>query len=207
MLVEQWFDVRLVCPDTDDEVPIGQVGELMIRHKFPWTINTGYVGMPGQTVEAWRNLWFHTGDALRRDEQGWYYFVDRLKDALRRRGENISSYEVELPISEHPAISEVAVVAVPADADGGEDEVKACIILKPGHSVTPKEMFEWCARRIPGFAVPRYFEFMSEFPRTPSHKVQKSLLRAAGVTASTWDRVRAGLRTEEELRRANRKQC
>jgi crotonobetaine/carnitine-CoA ligase len=177
----------------------------MIRHKTPWTLNAGYVGMPDKTVEAWRNLWFHTGDGVRRDEQGWYYYVDRLKDALRRRGENISSYEVERPIAEHPAVAEVAVVAVPADMDGGEDEVKACVILKPGQTATPEELFDWCLSRLPGFAVPRYIELVGQFPRTPSEKVQKNILRAAGVTAATWDRVQAGRLTPDEARRAGRK--
>ncbi len=205
LLLDQWFDVRLVAADTDEEVPVGAVGELMIRHKTPWTLNAGYVGMPDKTVDAWRNLWFHTGDGVRRDEQGWYYFVDRLKDALRRRGENISSYEVERPIAEHPAVAEVAVVAVPADMAGGEDEVKACVILRPGQSVTAEALFDWCESRLPGFAVPRYIEFVSQFPRTPSEKVQKNVLRAAGVTATTWDRVRAGRLTGDEARRAGRK--
>ncbi|MCK9285369.1 MAG: AMP-binding protein [Rhodocyclaceae bacterium] len=205
LLLDQWFDVRLVAPDSDEEVPVGQVGELMIRHKTPWTLNAGYVGMPDKTVEAWRNLWFHTGDGVRRDEQGWYYYVDRLKDALRRRGENISSYEVERPIAEHPAVAEVAVVAVPADMDGGEDEVKACVILKPGQTATPEELFDWCLSRLPGFAVPRYIELVGQFPRTPSEKVQKNILRAAGVTAATWDRVQAGRLTPDEARRAGRK--
>lgn len=190
LLVEQWFDVRVVDPETDEEVAVGAVGELVIRHQQPWTLNAGYVGMPEKTFEAWRNLWFHTGDAVRRDAQGWYYYVDRIKDSLRRRGENISSFEIERPIAEHPAVADVAVVAVPADADGGEDEVKACVILKPGQHLAAEELHLWCQERMPGFALPRYIEFMSVFPRTPSEKIQKNVLRAAGVTADTWDRLK-----------------
>ena len=90
LLVSDWFEIQLVDPETDQEVPVGQVGEMVVRSKHPWTLSSGYYGMPEKTVEAWRNLWFHSGDALRQDEEGWYYFVDRYKDALRRRGENIS---------------------------------------------------------------------------------------------------------------------
>lgn len=205
LLIEQWFDIRIVDPDTDQEVPPGTVGELVLRHKTPWIINAGYVSMPEKTMEAWRNLWFHTGDGVRRDEGGWYYYVDRLKDALRRRGENISSYEVEAPLREHPAVAEVAVVAVPADQEGGEDEVKACVILQPGQSVTPEALIEWAEPRLPAFAVPRYIEFMAEFPKTPSEKVQKNLLRKTGITPATWDRVEAGALLQGERENAARK--
>ena len=204
LLLTQFFEVRLVDQETDMEVPRGEVGELMLRHKTPWTINSGYISMPEKTAEAWRNLWFHTGDGVRQDEEGWFYFVDRLKDALRRRGENISSYEVEGPIREHPAVAEVAVVAVPAE-EGGEDEVKACVILTPDQSVTPEALIEWCDGRIPGFAVPRFIEFVDEFPKTPSEKVRKNVLRAAGINAATWDRVKAGVLLKEERDKAAKK--
>ena len=131
LLAADWFEARLVDPETDQEVPVGSVGELVIRYKHPWTSSMGYYGMPEKTLEAWRNLWFHTGDALRRDADGWYYFVDRYKDTLRRRGENISSYEVEQVILGHPAVAECAVVGVPADFEAGEDEVLA-VVVAPG---------------------------------------------------------------------------
>ena len=113
-------------------MPEGEVGELLVRHKVPGIMTSGYLGMPEKTVETWRNLWFHTGDALRRDAEGWYYFVDRVKDALRRRGENISSFEVESVVRSHPAVAECAVIGVKADEAAGEDEVKACVILREG---------------------------------------------------------------------------
>ena len=203
--LEQFFEIRLVDPETDEEVATGEVGELMLRHKTPWTINVGYVSMPEKSAEAWRNLWFHTGDGVRRDAEGWYYFVDRLKDALRRRGENISSYEVEAPIREHPAVADVAIVAVPCDMEGGEDEVKACIILKPGESASPEELIQWCDGRIPSFAVPRYIEFMNEFPKTPSEKVRKNVLRSSGINDDTWDRVKAGVTLSDERDKAAKK--
>jgi crotonobetaine/carnitine-CoA ligase len=187
LAVAEWFDIQLVDPETDQEVPVGQVGELVVRSRFPWTLSSGYYGTPEKTVEAWRNLWFHTGDALRRDEEGWYYFVDRYKDALRRRGENISSYEVEQAILAHPAVLECAVIAVPAPIEAGEDEVMACLVV--AQHVDPHEIWEFCTTRLPAFAIPRYLRVMDSLPKTPSEKVQKAELRAAGVAAGTFDRT------------------
>lgn len=192
VLMDQWFEVRIADPETDEPVPEGEVGELLIRHKHPGTISSGYMGMPEKTLETWRNLWFHTGDALRRDENGWYYFVDRIKDALRRRGENISSFEVESVVRNHPQVAECAVIGVQADEAGGEDEVKACVMLAEGtDGLDFSDVIEWCEARMPGFMVPRYIEVMNDFPRTPSEKVQKKKLREAGVTPQTWDRLEA----------------
>lgn len=189
LLVDEWFDIRLVDPETDEEVPVGEVGELVVRPKVPWTICSGYFGMPDRTAEAMRNCWFHTGDGLRRDEEGWYYFVDRLKDSLRRRGENISSYEVEQGIVSHPAVVEVAAVAVPADAVAGEDEVLVAVVLAEGQSLTAEEFWAHCDERLPYFAVPRYVRFVAQLPKTPSEKVRKVELRDDGVTADTYDRT------------------
>jgi carnitine-CoA ligase len=187
LAADEWFDVRLVDPETDEEVPPGEIGELVIRPRVPFISSNGYFRMPERTVEAWRNLWFHTGDALRRDEEGWFYFVDRFKDALRRRGENISSYEIETSILSHPAVLECAVVAVPASSEAGEDEVMAHLITQG--ATTAEEIWEWCDGRVPGFAVPRYLRFVEELPKTPSQRVQKAELRAAGITRDTYDRV------------------
>lgn len=187
LAADEWFDVALVDPDTDEEVPVGAIGELVVRPKVPFICSNGYFNMPDRTVEAWRNLWFHTGDALRRDEHGWFYFVDRFKDALRRRGENISSYEVETAILSHPAVSECAVIAVPASTEAGEDEVMAYLITQA--ATTPDSVWEWCTNRIPGFAIPRYLRFVDELPKTPSQRVQKAKLRAAGIPVDTHDRI------------------
>jgi crotonobetaine/carnitine-CoA ligase len=197
-LLNDWYEVRLVDRETSEEISEGGVGELLLRPKQPGIITSGYFGMPEKTVEAWRDLWFHTGDAFRRDAEGWYYFVDRVKDALRRRGENISSFEVESVVRSHPAVMECAVVAVKADDDGGEDEVKACVVLKTGESLSFDEMIAWCDLRMPSHMVPRYLEVLAELPRTPSEKVRKTELRDAGVTPGTWDRVKAGVRLEHE---------
>ena len=189
VLVDQWFDVLLADPETDEPVAPGEVGELLVRPKVPNIICSGYSGMPEKTVEAWRNLWFHTGDAMRRDDEGWYYFVDRVKDALRRRGENISSFEVESVVRSHPAVDECAVVAAPAEEEGGEDEVKVCVVVGDGADFQPADLIAWCDARMPYFMVPRYIEVLESLPRTVSEKVQKKLLRERGVTPQTWDRV------------------
>lgn len=190
LAADEWFDVALVDPETDEEVPVGEIGELVIRPKVPFICSMGYFNMPDKTVEAWRNLWFHTGDALRRDEDGWFYFVDRFKDALRRRGENISSYEIETSVLAHPAVLECAVIAVPAASEAGEDEVMAYVITGGDEPTpSPEELWAHCDARIPSFAVPRYLRFVTELPKTPSQRVQKAKLRALGVTDDTHDRL------------------
>jgi crotonobetaine/carnitine-CoA ligase len=186
--VSDWFEVRLVDPETDEEVELGQVGEFVVRPKVPWTICSGYYNMPEKSLEAMRNCWFHTGDGLRRDEDGWYYFVDRLKDALRRRGENISSYELEQAILGHEAVAQCAVVGVPAEGIGAEDEVMAVLVVRPGVEVTAAELWSYFDERMPAFAVPRFLKFVDHLPTTPSGKLRKSVLREAGRT-DALDRV------------------
>ncbi len=191
LAVSDWFEIRLADPETDEEVPLGEVGELQIRSKEPWLINSGYYGMPEATAAARRNLWFHTGDGLRQDKDGWYYFVDRLKDCLRRRGENISSYEVERPILAHEAVADCAALGTPADEEAGEDEVGVFVIVKEGKTVTAEDIDAWVTGRMPEFLLPRYIQFVDSFPMTPSGKVQKAKLRALG-TKGAWDRQAAG---------------
>jgi crotonobetaine/carnitine-CoA ligase len=188
LLVSDYFEIRLVDPDTDEEVPTGELGELTVRPKVPFTTCAGYYAMADKSMEAFRNLWFHTGDGLRQDEDGWYYFVDRLKDAIRRRGENISSYEVEQAILEHPSVVECAVVAVPADQEAGEDEVMVFVVTDPDRSIDGAELWAFADQRLPYFAVPRYLSFVDGLPKTPSEKVQKAKLRELGVT-DALDRV------------------
>ncbi|WP_420620018.1 AMP-binding protein [Candidatus Poriferisocius sp.] len=188
LLNADWFDIRLVDSDTDEEVPVGEVGELIVRGRYPWTTCQGYFGMPDKTTEAFRNLWFHTGDGLRRDADGWYYFVDRLKDAIRRRGENISSYEVEQGLVSHPALAEVAAIGVPADQEAGEDEVMVFLVPEPGAEICAEEVWAYADKQLPAFAVPRYLRVIDELPKTPSEKVRKMVLREQGVDAETHDR-------------------
>jgi crotonobetaine/carnitine-CoA ligase len=189
LLASDWFEARLVDPESDEEVPVGTVGELVVRYKYPWTCSLGYYGMPEKTADAWRNLWFHTGDALRRDDEGWYYFVDRYKDALRRRGENISSYEVEQVLLAHPAVVECAVIGVAAGVEAGEDEVMAVVVADEGARASAVELWQFCEGKVPAFAIPRFVRFVDALPKTPSEKVQKAALREAGVTAETHDRT------------------
>jgi len=193
VLVDQFYEIRLADPETGLDVPEGQSGELLIRPKVPGIICREYLGMPEKTVEAWRDLWFHTGDGLRRDADGWYYFVDRVKDALRRRGENISSFEVEAGVRSHPAVIECAVVGVRADEAAGEDEVMAFVVLAEGAALDPAELARWAESKLPAFMVPRYIEYIAALPLTASEKVRKKELRERGIGAATWDREVAKL--------------
>lgn len=191
LLLDEYFDVQLVDPETDQPVETGTMGEYAIRPEIPSIMTPGYYGMPEKTVDAMKNCWFHTGDGLRRDEDGWFYFVDRMGDTLRRRGENISTYEVEQPLLEHPAVQEVAVVGVKAEEEGGEDEVKAWIVFEEGTEATPEELIRWSNDRMPYFMIPRYLEFVEELPKTENEKIQKAKLREWGNSADTFDRVAA----------------
>jgi len=183
------FEARVADAD-DAEVPDGEPGELLVRHREPWAYASGYDGLPEATAAAWRNLWFHTGDRLVRDRDGSFRFVDRLKDSIRRRGENISSYEVEQALLAHSDVAGAAVVPVPSDL--GEDEVLACVVAREGVELDPVELIRFCEPRLPYFAVPRYVDVLPELPVTASGKIEKYRLRERGVTASTWDRERTG---------------
>jgi crotonobetaine/carnitine-CoA ligase len=182
------FDVRIV-DDEDNQVPAGTPGEIVIRPRKPGVMFDGYWNQPEQTLKVMRNLWLHSGDIGKFDEDGFFYFVDRKKDYLRRRGENISSYELENTFKGHSQIKDVAVHAVFADA---EDEVKATIVLKEDAIITYEELCGWCADRVPYFAVPRFFEFRSDLPRSPVGRILKYQLRDEGKTAQTWDREEVG---------------
>lgn len=184
-------ELRLV-DEYDAEVPRGSVGELIVRTDAPWALNSGYFRNSEATVSAWRNGWFHTGDAFRIDDEGNYYFVDRIKDAIRRRGENISSFEVEAEVVAHPAVAEAA--AVPVASEFTEDEVMCVVALVEGASLDPAELLEFLRPRLAHFMLPRYVRVVPELPKTPTQKVQKHLLRREGVTADTWDREAAGIR-------------
>ena len=181
------FDVQLVDPH-GRPVADGEMGELVVRTHEPWMVMDGYHDMPQATVDAWRNQWLHTGDAFRREADGQFVFLDRIKDAMRRRGENVSSYEVEREILEHPAVLECAVVAVPSDAS--EDEIKACVVLRESHAAQDAgTLLTFLDDRLPYFMVPRYVEFLAELPKTPTAKIRKQALRERGVTPGTYDRA------------------
>jgi len=184
------FDLRIV-DENDNEVPTGHVGELVVRSDRPWALNSGYYKNAEATARAWRNGWFHTGDGLKVDEDGYYYFVDRMKDAIRRRGENISSFEVEAVVQEHPAVRECAALAVPNEMS--EDEVLICMALQPNMTINFAEFVEFLIPRMAHYMVPRYIRIMSNLPKTPSAKIQKQELRLQGITSDTWDREAAGI--------------
>jgi crotonobetaine/carnitine-CoA ligase len=180
-----------IVDENDIELENGQIGELIIRSATPWTMMHGYLNNPQATAEAWRNGWFHTGDAFRKTDEGDFFFADRLKDAVRRRGENISSFEVESEIARHPRVREVAVVA--AKSDVSEDEVLAVVSTKAGTTLPPEELIDFLRTRLPHFMIPRFIRFMPELPRTTTQKIVKHELRLQGVTPDTWDRERAGV--------------
>lgn len=179
------YDLRIV-DEHDVEVPPGTRGELIIRADEPWAMMAGYWQMPEKTVEAWRNQWFHTGDMFMVDKDGDYFYLDRNKDAIRRRGESISSMEIEGEVLAHPDVLEAAAVAVEDDISG--EEVKIVVVLHEGRELSPEDLIGFVAERVPRFMVPRYVEFLEALPKTPTQKILKSELRAAGITDTTWDR-------------------
>ena len=188
----EFFEVCIVDTHNDAPVSQGDIGEIVVRPKIPFCFSQGYYRMPDVTVEAWRNLWFHSGDAGYFDKQGRLYYADRIKDRIRRRGENISSFEIEQVLNGHPDIQESAVVGIRVEDAGGEDEVKAYIVTEGGSDIDNIALLDYCADRIPRFAVPRYIEAVEDLAKTATGKIQKEPLRQAGVTQNTWDRESVG---------------
>ncbi len=182
------FDAAVV-DEHDREVAPGEPGELVLRPKQPYVITSGYYGAPEATAEVFRNLWFHTGDRVWRDEDGYFFFLDRMKDSIRRRGENISAFDLECEVNLHPAVLECAAIGVPSELE--DEDVKLAVVLRPGVVLDHAELIDFCQERLPKFMVPRYLEFVDALPRTPTDKVAKYRLRAEGdhgITESTWDR-------------------
>ncbi len=180
-----------VVDERDRVLPPGEVGQLVVRPVHPDTIFMGYWQRPQATLEAWRNLWFHTGDLGRFDAEGFFHFVDRAKDSLRRGGENISSHEMEMTFRAHPAVADVAAHAVPSEKS--EDEVMISVVRREGMALEAEELCLWSIERLPFFAVPRFIAFVPELPRNASGRVLKFELRQKGVTATTWDRAKSGI--------------
>lgn len=177
----------------DEEVADGAVGELIVRMDVPWTISHGYLNDDRATASTWRNGWFHTGDMFRRDAQGHYHFMDRAKDAIRRRGENISSFEVENALMCFPGVVEAAAIGVPAP-DGAEQEVMAVLKVHEPEAFDPATLIAFLEKEIAHFMIPRFVRLVDQFPRTPTQKIEKHRLRAEGVTPRTWDRETAGIK-------------
>jgi crotonobetaine/carnitine-CoA ligase len=185
------FEVRIV-DDNDNELPPGVPGEVICRPQKPHVMFEGYWKRPADTLKVMRNMWLHMGDIGKFDEAGWFYFIDRKKDYLRRRGENISSFEMESVFEQHEAVAEVAVHAVLSDAS--EDDIKVTVVLRPGASLTEEALCTWCVDRLPYFMVPRYIEFREALPRNPVGRVLKYKLRDEGRTPRTWDIESSGLK-------------
>jgi crotonobetaine/carnitine-CoA ligase len=193
--VREGYEVRLV-DEHDERVPAGAVGELVVRTGEPWMLCSGYFGMPEPTAAAWRNGWFHTGDAFRADDGGNYFFVDRIKDTIRRRGENISSFEVESLVNEHPEVVETAAIAVPSE--WGEDDLKIVVVRADGSSLDQASLLDDLAERMPRFMVPRYIEFAEQLPKTDAtQRVRKVELRANALNDRTWDREAVSTRSRD----------
>jgi carnitine-CoA ligase len=178
------FEARVV-----DEVGIpldaGAAGQLVLRHREPFSVALGYLNAPDTTLESWRDHWFQTGDRVVASDDGWFRFMDRLTDSLRRRGENISTHEVESAVAAHPAVGTAAAFGVPSDL--GEQDVMVVVTSAPSHEVEPAELLEFCRARLARFAVPRYVRIVDEIPLTETGKVRKTGLRDEGVTADTYD--------------------
>lgn len=200
-VVSPLLEVRIV-DDDDNEVPVGETGEIVVRPKVANAMYSGYWNKPGITAEAWRNLWHHTGDFGRVTESGVVTFVDRKKDVVRRRGENVSSLALENVIRQHSAVLDVAVCGLPAEM--GDDEIKACIVLRDDAGLTAEEFFDFIRDRVPYFAVPRYVEVRDRLPTNALERVMKHVLRAEGVRAGTWDLVKDGLVVPKDERRRTR---
>ncbi len=191
-VLEADYELQVIDPETDAKLPTGSVGEFVVRSRRPWLLSPGYYGNPEATCRAWRNLWFHTGDSGYIDADGWVYFVDRLGDRIRRRAENISSFDIEVVARAHPAVLECAAVGVPSEY-ASDDDIKLCVVPRPGHALQPMALLAFLAHRLPHHMVPRYLETLAALPRTPTQKIRKAELRRSAVTAATWDRKAAGV--------------
>jgi carnitine-CoA ligase len=189
------FEALVVGAD-DQPVPDDTPGELVLRSHHRHAFATGYWQLPDRTAQAWRDGWFHTGDRVIRDPSGWFTFVDRIKDVIRRRGENISSRQVEEALAAHEDVVAAAAFAVPAEF--AEDEVMVAVVRKPGSSAGAADLLRHCEQQLPYFAVPRYVDLVDELPLTETGKIAKSELRQRGITSTTWDRVAAGYRLRRD---------
>jgi crotonobetaine/carnitine-CoA ligase len=185
-----WYEVRVV-DERDDDVTPGAPGEIVVRPRRPHVMMEGYWGNDAATLKAVRNLWFHTGDFGRRDADGHIWFLERGTDSIRRRGENVSAWEVERVLADHPGLLEAAVFGVPAEIGG--QEVMVAVVTHPGEEITPEQLLDFCTGKMPHFAIPRYVRFMDTLPRSDVQRVLKPELKATGVDApGVWDREAAG---------------
>jgi crotonobetaine/carnitine-CoA ligase len=192
-----YIEVAIV-DDGDNRLGPNEVGELVVRPREPLAIFSGYWNKPEATLEAGRNLWHHTGDYCKYDTDGYYYFVDRKKDVIRRRGENISSFSIEQLLLKYPGVVSAAVHGVPSPL--GEDDIKLCLVLSDRGAFDIAKVFEYCCNNLPYFAVPRYVELMDSFPLGPTGRVAKNELRQRGL-GDAWDFEAHGLTIDRSKRR------
>ncbi|MEW6472855.1 MAG: AMP-binding protein [Actinomycetota bacterium] len=185
------LDVRIL-DEHGNEVGAEEVGEICVRARRPGVMFSGYYGRPDDTLSAFTDLWYHSGDLGRLSATGELFFVDRAADYMRHKGRNVSSFEVERVFLSHPAVAEAAAHGVAAEELASEDEIKVCVVLRPGEVVTEEELARFVNERAPYYFVPRYIELLAELPHTPTERVQKFRLRQRGVTPGTWDRDAAG---------------
>ena len=188
------FEVSVVQPGTALPLPAGEAGEIVVDMKLPNIVMRSYAGMPEKTAEDFRNLKLHTGDLGRMDEDGYVYFMDRVKDYIRRRGENVSSMEVEKQVSAHPAVRECAAIGVKAGEGASSEDEIMIVMVAEGAAPDMAQFTAWMAERMPYFMVPRYIRVVDALPKTPTERVQKAKLREQGVTGDTWDREAAGVK-------------
>jgi crotonobetaine/carnitine-CoA ligase len=185
-----WYEVR-VFDQNDLEVPDGEIGEIVVRPKRPHVMMERYWNNDAATLAAMRNLWFHTGDHARRDSDGFFWFVTRATDSIRRRGENVSAWEIERVLADHPELLEAAAYGVPSELGG--QEVMVAVVKRPESGLTPEQLLDFCTGKMPHFAVPRYVRFMDALPRSHAQRVLKQELKAAGTEApGVWDREAVG---------------
>lgn len=181
------YDVEVV-DEGDNILAPGKIGEIVVRPRTPDRMFSGYWMRPEDTLARYRNLWFHTGDLGKFDDDGWFYFTGRKDDFVRRRGENIPAFEVESVVLQHPAVSDAAIHSVPSDTVPGDEEVKLTAVLRPGASIAEAALCAWLATQLPKYAVPRFVEFRPALPKGAVGRIAKHLLKKDGVTAATWDR-------------------
>lgn len=185
-----WYEFMVVDPVTDMKLPAGEIGEFVLRPKMPWTMMQGYLGMPEETLDAWRNFWFHTGDCGYIDAEGYAYFIDRAKDRIRRRAENISAGDVEAAALAHPLVAEAAALGVPSGFEG-DDDIMLCVVMKPQAQLDPVAFLRFLAGELPHFMVPRYLRQVASLPRTVTGKLQRAMLNGMISESDVWDRKRA----------------
>jgi crotonobetaine/carnitine-CoA ligase len=185
-----WYDVRLV-DENDEDVADGETGEIVVRPKRPHVMMEGYWNNDVETLKSLRNLWFHTGDRARRDADGFFWFVVRATDSIRRRGENVSAWEVERVLADHPQILEAAAYGVPSELGG--QEVMVALVRRPDGDITPEELLDFCTGKMPYFAVPRFVRFVDALPKSHAQRILKHELKEEGVDApGVWDREAFG---------------